>query len=137
MMGEILGIYEKTTQNVTVRVEPDYLEDQSRPADDHYIWAYTVEIENNRQTQIQLVERFWQISDSRGQCQEIRGSGVMGQTPILKPGEVFRYTSGAPLYAPSGMMRGTYSLKTPNGDQFDVTIPTFLLDSPHETQSFN
>ena len=130
-------MYEETTQDITVRVEPDYLEEQSNPSDNRYVWAYTVEIENGRTTQVQLIERYWQIADSRGQCQEVRGDGVVGQTPVLKPGETFRYTSGAPLSAPSGMMRGTYSLQTPDGTSFEVIIPTFLLESPHETQRMN
>ena len=86
---------------------------------------------------MQVVERFWKIADSRGQVQEVRGSGVVGEQPVLKPGEVFRYTSGAPLTAPSGMMLGAYSMQTPEGDRFDVEIPTFLLDSPHQQKVMN
>ena len=101
-------MYEQTTKNVRVRVEPDYLDEQSSPADSRFIWAYTVEIENQTTQDLQVVERFWKIADSRGQVQEVRGAGVVGEQPVLKPGEVFRYTSGAPLTAPSGMMLGNY-----------------------------
>lgn len=130
-------MYEQKTKDVIVRVEPDYLHDQSSPADDRFIWAYTVEIENQTKTDLQVVERFWKIADSRGQVQEVRGAGVVGEQPVLKPGETFRYTSGAPLTAPSGMMLGNYHMQTPEGDRFCVDIPTFLLDSPHEPLSLN
>lgn len=129
--------YEQKTKDVIVRVEPDYLAEQSSPADHRFIWAYTVEIENQTKTELQVVERFWKIADSRGQVQEVRGAGVVGEQPVLKPGEVFRYTSGAPLSAPSGMMLGNYFMETPEGDRFEVEIPTFLLDSPHEPLTFN
>lgn len=129
--------YEQKTKDVIVRVEPDYLAEQSSPADHRFIWAYTVEIENQTEIELQVVERFWKIADSRGQVQEVRGAGVVGEQPVLKPGEVFRYTSGAPLSAPSGMMLGNYFMQTPEGDRFEVEIPTFLLDSPHEPLTFN
>lgn len=124
--------YEQRTGDVIVRVEPDYLDDQSSPADSRFIWAYTVEIENQTNEDLKVVERFWQIADSRGQVQQVRGAGVVGEQPVVRPGETFRYTSGAPLSAPSGMMLGNYSLQTPEGVRFDVDIPPFLLDSPHE-----
>lgn len=130
-------MYEQKTKDVIVRVEPDYLDEQSSPADHRFIWAYTVEIENQTATDLQVVERFWKIADSRGQVQEVRGTGVVGEQPVLKPGETFRYTSGAPLTAPSGMMLGNYYMQTPEGDRFSVDIPTFLLDSPHEPLSLN
>ncbi len=124
--------YEQRTHDVIVRVEPDYLAEQSSPTDSRFIWAYTVEIENQSDTDLKVVERFWQIADSRGQVQEVRGAGVVGEQPVVRPGETFRYTSGAPLSAPSGMMLGNYSMQTPEGDRFNVDIPPFLLDSPHE-----
>jgi ApaG protein len=130
-------VYEQKTKDVVVRVEPDYLAEQSSPDDHRFIWAYTVEIENQTAGDLQVVSRFWKIADSRGQVQEVRGSGVVGEKPVLKPGEVFRYTSGAPLSAPSGMMLGNYSMETPEGDRFDVEIPAFLLDSPHEPLFLN
>ncbi|MEE9346696.1 MAG: Co2+/Mg2+ efflux protein ApaG [Robiginitomaculum sp.] len=130
-------IYERTTRNVTVRVEPDFLHEQSSPRDDRYIWAYTVEIENQSEHPLQVVGRFWSIADCRGQVQNVRGSGVVGEKPMLQPGETFRYTSGAPLSAPSGMMHGTYSLEDAAGERFDVDIPAFPLDSPHEPRILN
>ena len=123
-------MFERKTRDVVVRVEPDFLAEQSSPSEGRFIWAYTVEIENQSDTDLQVVERFWQIADSHGMVHEVRGEGVVGEKPVVKPGETFRYTSGAPLSAPSGMMLGTYSLQSPNGEQFAVDIPPFALDSP-------
>ena len=133
----VLNIYERKTRDVVVRVEPDFLDEQSSPREDRYIWAYTVEIENQSDAPVQVVERCWNIADSRGQVQEVRGAGVVGEKPILQPGEVFRYTSGAPLSAPSGMMHGTYRMESESGERYDVAIPVFLLDSPHEPRIMN
>lgn len=133
----VMNTFERRTHDVIVRVESDYLDDQSSPAESRFIWAYTVEIENQTDKDLTVVERCWQIADSRGQVQNVRGAGVVGEQPVVKPGETFRYTSGAPLSAPSGMMLGNYSMQTPEGDRFDVDIPPFLLDSPHEGLVFN
>lgn len=132
-----VNIYERKTRDVVVRVEPDFLDEQSSPRENRYIWAYTVEIENQSDAPVQVVERCWNIADSRGQVQEVRGAGVVGEKPILQPGEVFRYTSGAPLSAPSGMMHGTYRMESESGERYDVDIPVFLLDSPHEPRIMN
>lgn len=126
-------LFEQRTKDVVVRVEPEFLAEQSSPSDSRFIWAYTVEIDNQGAEELTVTQRFWQIADSRGQVQEVRGQGVVGEKPIVKPGEVFRYTSGAPLTAPSGMMRGTYTVQGVNsGESYDVDIPAFVLDSPHE-----
>jgi len=126
-------LFEQRTKDVVVRVEPEFLAEQSSVSDSRFIWAYTVEIDNQGAEDLTVTERFWQIADSRGQVQEVRGKGVVGEKPVVKPGEVFRYTSGAPLTAPSGMMRGTYTVQEANsGESYDVDIPAFVLDSPHE-----
>ena len=126
-------LFEQRTKDVIVRVEPEYLAEQSSPSDSRFIWAYTVEIDNQGAEDLTVTERFWQIADSRGQVQEVRGKGVVGEKPVVKPGEIFRYTSGAPLTAPSGMMRGTYTVQSSStGESYDVDIPAFVLDSPHE-----
>ncbi|WP_409433202.1 Co2+/Mg2+ efflux protein ApaG [Litorimonas sp. RW-G-Af-16] len=127
-----IAMFEQRTNDVIVRVEPEYLAEQSSHTDSRYIWAYTVEIDNQSNEDLQVTGRFWQIADSRGHVQEVRGSGVVGEKPVVKAGEVFRYTSGAPLTAPSGMMRGTYRVENTSGTSFDVDIPAFVLDSPHE-----
>jgi ApaG protein len=128
----IAPLYEQRTDDVVIRVEPEFLAEQSNPRDSRFIWAYTVEIDNQSEHDLTVTERFWQIADSRGQVQEVRGDGVVGETPTVKAGTVFRYTSGAPLTAPSGMMRGSYRMTAEGGESFEVAVPTFLLDSPHE-----
>lgn len=125
-------MYTETTQNVRISVEPYYLEDQSSPSDDHYVWAYHVKIENIGEQTIQLVNRHWSITDAMGRQQKVRGAGVVGEQPVLDPGESFEYTSGAPLHTPSGIMVGTYEMRTDSGEYFDVAIPAFSLDSPHQ-----
>jgi ApaG protein len=130
-------MYEAVTRDIKVTVEPDYLENQSSPTDDHYVWAYHVRIENVGDETVQLRTRYWRITDALGQIQEVRGPGVIGEQPILPPGESFEYTSGTPLSTPSGIMVGTYRMEAPDGDSFDVDIPAFSLDSPHQPRSFN
>jgi ApaG protein len=124
--------YSSTTRNISVSVEPIYLSDQSAPEDDYYVWAYKVEIENKSQQTVQIRSRVWRITDSYGRTQETRGLGIVGEQPVLKPGEKFEYTSGTPLLAPSGIMGGNYQMQTPDGDLFEVEIPLFSLDSPHD-----
>lgn len=130
-------MYESKTRDVIVRVEPEFLSEQSSAADNRFIWAYTVEIENKSTEDLQVVKRYWKIADRNGQVQEVCGEGVVGEMPMLKPGETFRYTSGAPLSAPSGVMMGSYGMKTVAGEEYDVAIPAFSLDSPFEPRSIN
>lgn len=125
-------MYQETTNAISVTVKPVYLEDQSSPEDGHYVWAYWVKIENQSGETVQLRNRYWRITDSQGQVQEVRGAGVVGEQPVLKPGESFEYTSGTPLSTPSGIMLGTYQMQRNDGATFDVTIPAFSLDSPYE-----
>ena len=133
----IIPQYEQRTEDVIVRVAPEFLAEQSNPRDSRFIWAYTVEIDNQSGRDLTVTDRFWQIADSRGQVQEVRAAGVVGETPMVKSGETFRYTSGAPLTAPSGMMRGSYTMQSEDGESFDIVVPTFLLDSPHEGHFLN
>lgn len=123
-------MYSSTTRAITVTVEPVYLDDQSEPERGHYVWAYHVRIENHGGEVVQLLNRFWRITDASGQTQEVQGAGVVGEQPVLEPGESFEYTSGAPLTTPSGFMVGRYEMETPGGDRFEVDIPAFSLDSP-------
>lgn len=124
--------YVETTHDVTVSVEPYYLEDQSTPDDDHYVWAYHVRIENKGTETVQLLTRHWRITDSNGVLQEVRGEGVVGEQPVLSPGEAFEYTSGTPLATPSGIMVGTYGMQLADGRLVDINVPAFSLDSPHQ-----
>jgi ApaG protein len=125
--------YSATTKNIRVSVRSFYLEDQSRPEDGHFVWAYRVRIENHGKEPVQLLRRTWHITNARGHTQHVRGDGVVGEQPVLEPGEAFEYTSGTPLDTPSGFMTGAYHMVAPaSGEAFDVDIPTFSLDSPHQ-----
>jgi ApaG protein len=129
--------YEATTRGIRVRVVPNFLEKDSSPAQGYYFWSYTVEIVNRGKTTVQLLSRHWKITDAEGRTQEVRGPGVVGEQPTLPPGEKFRYTSGAPLRTPSGIMLGWYQMQAENGETFDVTVPAFSLDSPYALRSVN
>ena len=130
-------MYSEITRSIKVSVKPFYLEDQSSPAEDRYVWAYHVRIENCGLETVQLRNRHWQITDNRGQMQEVRGAGVVGEQPVLAPGESYEYTSASPLPTPSGIMVGSYEMETRSGDSFWVRIPAFSLDSPHQTVRLN
>ena len=124
-------MFEETTRNIRVVVEPSFLDDQSEPSEDRYLWAYRVTIENRGHEPVQLLSRFWRIVDSRGRTREVRGPGVVGEQPVIEPGESFEYTSGAPLETPSGFMSGSYRMRGSDGEAFEIGIPMFALDSPY------
>lgn len=130
-------MYEETTRTIRVMVEPVYLDEQSSPSDDHYVWAYHVRIENLGRETVQLRTRHWRITDANGRIHEVRGDGVVGEQPVLHPGEAFEYTSGTPLATPSGIMVGDYAMESESGEQFTVAIPAFSLDSPHQKRSLH
>jgi ApaG protein len=112
-----------------VEVEPRYLPEQSSPEDGIYTFAYTITITNTAQVPIQLIARHWLIDDSAGHRQEVKGLGVVGQQPLLAPGESFRYTSGCRLQSPTGTMQGSYFVVSESGERFDVPIPLFVLEA--------
>ena len=124
-------MYESLTHNIRITVEPAYLDDQSKPDENYHVWAYTIGIENHGEDAVTLKTRYWKITDSMGRVQEVRGAGVVGEQPTLRPGERFEYTSGAPLSTPSGFMVGAYQMQNDAGEMFEVDIPAFSLDSPH------
>ncbi len=130
-------MYEAVTKGIRVRVQPEYLEEESAPVDGRYVWAYTVDIINEGTDTVQLKTRHWRITDAAGRTEEVRGPGVVGETPVLEPGASFRYTSGCPLTTPSGIMVGSYQMTTEDGGRLDVAIPAFSLDSPHARRSLN
>ncbi|MGB0684128.1 MAG: Co2+/Mg2+ efflux protein ApaG [Magnetovibrionaceae bacterium] len=132
-----LGTYEEITQAIRVTVQPFYLNEQSSPEDNHFVWAYHVKIENQGGETVQLLTRHWRITDAVGNVQEVKGDGVVGEQPVLSPGEAFEYTSGTPLPTPSGIMVGTYQMISESGSRFDIRIPAFSLDSPHEQVRIN
>jgi ApaG protein len=130
-------MYSEITRSIKVTVKPFYLEDQSSPAENRYVWAYHVRIENGGGETVQLRNRHWRITDSHGQTQEVRGPGVVGEQPVLGPGESFEYTSGTPLPTPSGIMVGSYEMEAADGTSFAVAVPPFSLDSPHQPIHLN
>ena len=130
-------MYSATTREIRVLVEPIYLDEQSEPDDSQFVWAYRVQIENESAETVQLLTRYWHITDGMGRVQEVRGAGVVGEQPTLNPGDSFEYTSGTPLPTPSGIMKGSYQMKTPTGEKFDIEIPAFSLDCPYETRRLN
>ena len=129
--------YQAVTRGIRVSVLPQYLEHESDPDENRYFWAYTITIENEGAETVQLRTRHWKITDQTGHVEEVRGPGVVGQTPTLKPGEQFQYTSGCPLPTPSGIMAGSFQMTNEDGDKFDVAVPAFSLDSPEGKRVVN
>lgn len=130
-------MYQKTTDNIKITVVPAYLPIQSDPEQHHYVWAYTVQIENWGEEAVRLVNRYWRITDATGGVQEVRGAGVIGEQPTLRNREAFQYTSGVALRTPSGIMAGHYEMEDLNKRMFVVEIPTFSLDSPDQLKRPN
>jgi ApaG protein len=130
-------MYEAVTRSIRVRVTPAYLQERSTPDDGYYFWAYTVDIVNESGDPVQLRARHWRIIDAGGRAEEVHGPGVVGQTPLIPPGESFTYTSGCPLKTPSGIMSGHYQMSDGAGGLFDIAIPAFSLDSPYAIRSVN
>ena len=130
-------MYQRITNGIKIVVRPQYLEGQSKPEEGHYVWAYTITIENHGRETVTLRTRYWKITDAHGRVQEVRGAGVVGEQPTLKPGDSYQYTSGCPLPTASGFMTGAYQMQMSGGEMFNVDIPAFSLDSPHEKHSIN
>ena len=130
-------MYTATTRNITVKVQPQFLAEQSDPVSDQYVWLYTINIENGGTEAVQLLNRHWIITNAVGHVEEVQGPGVIGEQPVLQPGDSFQYTSGCPLRTPSGMMVGTYEMVGPDDERFDIDIPAFSLDSPHQARQLN
>ncbi len=125
--------FHATTAGIRVGVQVFYLAEQSRPEESQFVWAYHVTIANRGPVTVQLLKRTWEITDAHGRVQHVHGEGVVGEQPVLAPGEVFEYTSGTPLPTASGFMVGWYHMvRTASGETFDIAIPAFSLDSPHQ-----
>jgi len=131
------AMYQAVTRNIAVTVSPRFLPERSSSTEGRYFWAYTIEISNRGDTTVQLKTRHWRITNGVGQTQEVRGAGVVGEEPVLKPGASFAYTSGVPLPTPSGFMVGTYGMVTLDGEHFEIDIPAFSLDSPEAKRTIN
>ena len=132
MVNNISGGYAQTTEQITVTVDPIFLDDESDPDAGMFFWSYHVVIENNGTETVQLLSRYWRITNALGAMQEVHGDGVVGEQPVLEPGQSFEYTSGTPLSTSSGIMGGNYQMISSGGKNFDINIPTFSLDSPYE-----
>ncbi len=123
-------MYRAVTRKIEVTVKPRFLADRSSPASGYFFWAYTIDIVNGSDETVQLKTRHWKITDSHGRLQEVKGPGVVGEEPVLHPGESYEYTSGVPLPTPSGFMEGSYGMITEDGRPFEIEIPLFSLDAP-------
>ena len=130
-------MYSETTRSIKITVRPFYLEQHSSPDENRYIWAYQVKIENTGGETVQLLNRHWKITDALGRLQEVRGPGVVGEQPVLEPGQSFEYTSSCPLPTSSGFMVGEYEMETRGGDNFLAQVPAFSLDMPQQSTRLN
>lgn len=130
-------MYTALTNGIQVTVLPEFRPDRSQPDQNRWFWAYTIEIANLGEQTVQLIARHWIITDAEGAVEEVKGLGVVGEQPVLNPGESFRYTSGCPLTTPSGIMEGSYRVNDESGRSFEVAIPPFSLDSPEEPRTLN
>lgn len=126
-------MYAETTRSVLITVETEYLPEHSEPEGGRYFWAYHITIENGGEETIQLLNRYWRIVDGAGHVEEVAGPGVIGEQPVLGPGQRFKYTSGAPLAVPGGFMSGHYEMVTGSGERFNAIVPAFSLDLPHQS----
>jgi ApaG protein len=128
-------MYQAKTRDIRITVTPRFLTRESAPEKGHFVWSYSIEIENEGAETVQLVSRYWKITDGSGKVQEVEGPGVVGEQPVLTPGDSFSYTSGVPLTTSSGFMLGHYVMMTDHGESFEATVPAFSLDSVDERRS--
>jgi len=130
-------MYRTTTRKIEVTVEPSFMPDRSSATGGYFFWAYTIVIANRGDETVQLLKRHWIITDANGREQNVRGEGVVGKQPVLKPGEQFEYTSGVPLTTSSGFMTGRYHMASASGEAFEIDVPTFSLDCPSPRRVLN
>ena len=130
-------MYRAITRQIEVTVEPNFMPERSSAEKREYFWSYTIVITNSGTETVQLRTRHWIITDATGRQQEVRGEGVVGEQPVLGPGERYKYTSGVPLPTTSGFMTGSYQMISETGERFDVDVPTFSLDSPEAKRVLN
>jgi len=125
------------TRQIEVTVEPNFMPERSSVEQSRFFWSYTIVITNSSDETVQLRTRYWIITDASGKRQEVRGEGVVGEQPVLAPGERFEYTSGVPLSTASGFMAGRYQMVSETGERFEIEVPTFSLDSPDSKRVLN
>ena len=130
-------MYRAVTRQIEVTVEPNFMPERSSAQKPEFFWSYTVVITNAGKETVQLKTRHWIITDASGRKQEVRGEGVVGEQPVLAPGERFEYTSGVPLPTASGFMAGRYQMVTQSGERFEIDVPAFSLDSPDAKRTLN
>lgn len=130
-------MYTRVTRAIEITVLPEFVPERSDPEEGQFFWAYTVEIANVGTSIVRLTDRHWKITDANGRLEEVRGPGVVGEQPVIAPGESFRYTSGCPLTTSSGFMAGSYRIVEDGGAVFEADIPTFSLDSPFTNRVLN
>ncbi|MGU3574495.1 Co2+/Mg2+ efflux protein ApaG [Brucellaceae bacterium C25G] len=130
-------MYRATTHEIEITVEPFYLEEQSEPDEGRYFWGYRVTIANLSKMSVCLRSRYWKITDATGKIEEVNGPGVVGEQPVIQPGDSYQYSSGCPLKTNSGMMIGSYHMQSANGEAFEVNIPGFSLDLPDSRRTLN
>ncbi len=130
-------MYRAITRQIEVTVEPNFIPEQSSAEQSRYFWSYTIVITNGSRETVQLRTRYWIITDASGKQKEVRGEGVIGEQPVLAPGERFEYTSGVPLTTASGFMAGRYQMVSETGERFEIEVPTFSLDSPDGRRVLN
>ena len=131
------SMYQQRTRSIQISVEPFYVDDQSSPANSRFVFGYHVKIDNQGEEAVQLMSRYWRITDALGRTVEVEGPGVVGEQPLIEPGDLFEYTSRAPLATPSGVMIGRYQMITASGEAFDADIPAFSLDAPGAQMRMN
>src|SRR5256885_11142228 len=134
---KLARMYRAVTRQIEVTVEPNFLPERSSIDRGQYFWSYTIVITNTGAETVQLRTRHWTITDATGRKQEVRGEGVVGEQPVLAPGERFEYTSGVPLPTASGFMTGRYQMVSASGERFEIDVPTFSLDSPDNRRGVN
>jgi ApaG protein len=130
-------MFTKVSHHIEVSVVPVFLEEESRPNENHFFWAYRVSIANQSKQAVRLLSRYWHIVDGNGSVEEVHGDGVVGEQPLIKPGDFYQYTSGCPLPTPHGIMSGHYIMRTAANDLIRVDIPAFSLDSPVPERKLN
>ncbi len=130
-------MYSAITRNIEITAKPTFLENQSEPQDNKFVWAYTITIANHGPETVKLLNRHWIITDGRGHSHEVKGPGVVGEQPVLRANDSYTYSSGCPLPTPSGTMIGSYGMVTDSGEHFEAQIPAFSLDSHFDKHSVN
>jgi ApaG protein len=130
-------MYQAVTRKIAVNVTPRFMPERSSSEKSYFFWSYTIEITNKGDRTVQLKTRHWKITDAYGRLQEVKGTGVVGEEPVLEPGASYEYTSGVPLPTPSGIMTGSYGMVAADGEHFEIDIPPFSLDGPDAKRTLN